>query len=106
MSPFERVLKEAHRRGLWQVLVVFAGGGWGVLGVIDTLIGYGYLPEWVFGGGLLALLVGLPVVSATAWIQGGRRVRPEATSKVPGVVKLGAEEKVKCAAAARVAPWA
>ena len=71
MSSFERVLKEAHRRGLWQVLVVFAGGGWGVLGVIDTLIGYGYMPAWVFSGGLLALLTGLPVVSATAWIQGG-----------------------------------
>jgi len=83
MSPFERVLKEAHRRGLWQVLVVYAGGGWGVLGVLDTLIGYGYVPEWVFGGGLLALLVGLPVVSATAWIQGGRRVRPPATSGDP-----------------------
>ena len=30
MSPFERVLKEAHRRGLWQVLVVFAGGAFGL----------------------------------------------------------------------------
>lgn len=83
MSPLERVLKEAHRRGLWQVVVVFAGGGWGVLGVIDTLIGYGYLPEWVFGGGLVALLAGFPVVAATAWVQGGRRVRPPATAGDP-----------------------
>jgi tetratricopeptide (TPR) repeat protein len=83
MSPFERLLKETHRRGLWKVLVVFAGGGWGVLGVLDTLIGYGYVPEWVFGGGLLVLLVGLPVVSATAWVQGGRSVRPAATAGDP-----------------------
>jgi tetratricopeptide (TPR) repeat protein len=83
MSPLEKVLKEAHRRGLWQVLVVFVGGGWGVLGALDMLIDYGYLPDWVFGGGLLALLAGLPVVSATAWIQGGRGVRPPATAGDP-----------------------
>lgn len=93
MNPFERLLKEVHARGLWAVLVVFAGGGWGVLGVIDTLIGYGYLPDWVFGAGLLLLLAGLPIVLATTWVQGGRRTRPTATSGDPqDEVRLAAAE--------------
>lgn len=80
LSPFRRFLKEAHRRGLWQVFGIFVGGGWGVLQVIDLFIERGFVPEWVFGGALLALLAGLPVVLTTAYVQGGRGVRPFATA--------------------------
>lgn len=66
------MLQEAHRRGLWQVFGIFIGGGWGFLQVLDLFIERGFVPEWVFGGALLALLAGLPVVLTTAYVQAGR----------------------------------
>ncbi len=53
---------------------IFIGGGWGFLQVLDLFIERGFVPEWVFGGALLALLAGLPVVLITAFVQGGRGV--------------------------------
>ena len=79
MSPFRQFLKEAHRRGLWQVFGIFIGAGWGLLQVLDLFIERGFAPEWVFSGALLALLAGLPVVLTTAYVQGGRGVRPFAS---------------------------
>lgn len=59
---------------------MFIGGGWGLLQVLDLFIERGFVPDWVFGGALLALLAGLPVVLTTAYVQGGRGVRPFATA--------------------------
>ncbi len=73
MSPIRKLLTEAHRRGLLRVLGIFVGGGWGVLQVLDLFIERGFVPEWVFEGALLALVLGLPVVLTTAFVQGGRR---------------------------------
>lgn len=42
--------------------------------MLDLFIERGFVPEWVFGGALLALLAGLPVVLTTAYVQGGRGV--------------------------------
>lgn len=72
MQTLRPILQEAHRRGLWQVLGIFLGGGWGLLQVLDLFIERGFLPDWVFSGALVALVLGMPVVLATAWVQGGR----------------------------------
>lgn len=67
----ERLLQEIHRRSLWQALALFMASGWAVLQVLDTLIDQGILPAWTFKAGLALLLLGLPVVLATAFVQGG-----------------------------------
>ncbi|MBT8487626.1 MAG: tetratricopeptide repeat protein [Gemmatimonadetes bacterium] len=72
MKTLRRMAHEAHDRGLWQVFGIFMGGGWGLLQVLDLFIERGFFPDWVFSGALLALVLGLPVVLATAWVQGGR----------------------------------
>jgi eukaryotic-like serine/threonine-protein kinase len=71
MKSVRRIIAEIHRRSLWQVLAIFAATGWGVLQVLDVLINHGILPAWVFKVGLVLLLIGLPVVMATAFVQEG-----------------------------------
>lgn len=66
-------VQEVGKRGLWQVLGLFVGGGWGLLQVLDLFIERGFVPEWVFTGALLALALGLPVVLTTAFVQGGKK---------------------------------
>jgi tetratricopeptide (TPR) repeat protein len=52
-----------------QVGAVYLGASWVVLQIIDTLQGLLSLPDWVGPVAVLLLLVGLVVVSATAWVQ-------------------------------------
>ena len=73
MSSLRRTLQEAHRRNLWHVVGIFVGGGWVVLQAIDLFIDRGFIPEWIFAGALVALVIGLPLVLTTAWVQGGTR---------------------------------
>ena len=40
--------------------------------MVDLFIERGFVPEWVFAGAFIALVLGLPVMIATAWVQGGR----------------------------------
>jgi eukaryotic-like serine/threonine-protein kinase len=67
----ERLTREIHRRSLWQVLAIFLASGWAVLQVLDTFIDQGLLPAWTFRAGVVLLLLGLPVVLATAFVQEG-----------------------------------
>jgi eukaryotic-like serine/threonine-protein kinase len=67
----ERLIHEIHRRSMWQVLAIFVASGWAVLQVIDALIGNGLVPAWVFTAGVVLLLLGLPIVLATAFVQEG-----------------------------------
>lgn len=64
------ILKETHRRAIWQVLAVYVGVSWAVLQVVDVLTQNMGLPTWVFPFALVLLLIGLPVMLATAIIQG------------------------------------
>jgi tetratricopeptide (TPR) repeat protein len=72
MNSLTRLVREVARRALFQTLGIFLGAGWGVLQVVDLFIERGFLPSWTFDGALLALVLGLPVVLATAWVQGGQ----------------------------------
>ena len=69
MHSLKRLVVEAHRRSLWQVLGVYVLSSWAVLGVTDTLTGVWGLPEWVPPFAFVLLLIGLPVVMATAFVQ-------------------------------------
>jgi tetratricopeptide (TPR) repeat protein len=66
----KNLLRETHRRSVWQVLAVYVGVSWAVLQVVDVLTQNMGLPSWVFPFALVLLLLGLPVMLATAIIQG------------------------------------
>jgi TolB-like protein len=67
----KRLIREIHRRSLWQVLGIYAVASWAVLQVVDTLGGALNLPEWFPSFALALLIVGLPIVLATAFVQEG-----------------------------------
>ncbi|MEJ2320133.1 MAG: tetratricopeptide repeat protein [Gemmatimonadales bacterium] len=65
------LIHEMHRRSLWQVLVIYLGASWLVLQAVDTLAGALSLPEWAPPLALFLLIVGFPIVLATAFVQEG-----------------------------------
>jgi len=66
MSYLKKLIHKIHRRSLWQVLVIYLGASWLVLQVVDTLAGALSLPDWAPPMALFALIVGFPIVLATA----------------------------------------
>jgi hypothetical protein len=78
MTRLKRLIVEIHRRSLWQVLGIYVVGGWIAFQVAQTLTEGLGLPNWFLALGLLIVL--LPVVVATAFVQEGVRgpQRPEA----------------------------
>lgn len=68
----KNILREVHARSLWQVLGLYLAVSWVVLQVVDVLADNVALPDWVFPISLVLLLLGLPVVLSTAFVQGGR----------------------------------
>ena len=59
-----------HGNSLWKVLGLYGAGSWIVLQVIDVLAQNSGLPSWVFNLALILLIIGLPVVGATAYLHG------------------------------------
>jgi len=70
----KQLIHEVHRRSLWQVLGIYLVGGWVVFEVVQTATEGLGLPEWFPAFAALLLLIGLPIVMATAFVQEG--VRP------------------------------
>ena len=57
-------------RSLWQILALYAAASWVVLQIVDVVKQNLGLPDWVFPFALLLLLIGLPIIVATAMVQG------------------------------------
>lgn len=81
MSRWKQLLREIHTRSLWQVLGIYLGASWVVLEVVATFIEQGIGPEWAFPGAIFLLLLGLPLVLATAIIQKGIGRRAASAAK-------------------------
>jgi TolB-like protein/Flp pilus assembly protein TadD len=75
---FEQLIREVHRRSLWQVLGIYLVGCWVVFEVVQTATEGLGLPEWFPAFAALLLLIGLPVVLATAFVQEGVGPGPDA----------------------------
>lgn len=71
MPDLRRLIREIHRRSLWQVLTVYVVSSWLILQFVDTLAGALNLPSWASPLALFLLIVGLPIVLATAFVQEG-----------------------------------
>jgi eukaryotic-like serine/threonine-protein kinase len=84
MERLKRLIIEAHRRSLWQVLGVYLVTSWVVIQVVNELTRAAGLPEWVPPFALVLLLIGLPIVVATAVVQeGGPGSEPSAPEPTP-----------------------
>ena len=71
MDFLRRIVREAHRRSLWQVLGIYLVGSWiGYQVVLNVMQGFG-LPDWVAPFSLVLFVIGLPIVIATAFVQEG-----------------------------------
>lgn len=74
----KKLIHEIHRRSLWQVLGIYLVGSWVALQVVDVLVDNFGLPDWFPAFALALLVIGLPVVLATAFVQEGRAHREPA----------------------------
>lgn len=66
-----KILAEIHRRSLWQVLGIYLAGSWVALQVAREVTESVGLPEWVPGAAIVLLVIGFPIVMATAFVQKG-----------------------------------
>ena len=71
MSGLKQLIQEVHRRSLWQVLGIYVAVSWVVFQVVQTLTEGLGLPDWVPPLAFVLLLIGLPIVMATAFVQEG-----------------------------------
>lgn len=71
MQQLKRLIHEIHRRSLWQVLAIYVGASWVVFEIVQTVTEGLGLPEWFPAFAALLLLIGLPIVLATAFVQEG-----------------------------------
>ena len=71
MSRLKELIGEIHRRSLWQVLAIYVVASWVVFEVVQTVTEGLGLPQWFPSFAALLLLIGLPIVLATAFVQEG-----------------------------------
>ena len=62
MSQTRRLIREIHRRSLWQVLGIYVGGAWVTLQGVEALVSGLGLPEWVPGFAPVVMIMGFPEV--------------------------------------------
>lgn len=67
--PLRRLIDAVHRRFVWQVAAAYAAAGWLVLEGVLALTRLAGLPDWVPGFAFALLLLGFPIVLATAVVQ-------------------------------------
>jgi TolB-like protein/tetratricopeptide (TPR) repeat protein len=91
LTRFRWLVQQARRRSIWRVLAVYAAGAWIVLQVVHTLAASLGLPEWFAPLAFVLLLVGLPVVVATAFIQDDGPTDGRAEGAPPGAASTTTE---------------
>jgi serine/threonine-protein kinase len=69
MSTFKRLIRDIHRRSVWQVLAVYVLGAAAGFQVIQSLTEGLGLPYWFPSFAVVLFIVLLPVVAATAFIR-------------------------------------
>lgn len=72
IHKLRQLIREVHRRSIWQVLGIYLAGSWAGFEVSRSLTETAGLPSWFPAFALALLVLGLPIVLATAFIQDGR----------------------------------
>lgn len=71
MQALKRLIHEIHRRSIWQVVAIYLAASWAVLEAVQGLTDATGLPNWLPPLAVALLLIGLPIVVATAFVQEG-----------------------------------
>ncbi len=103
MSSLKKLIREVHRRSLWQVLGIYIVGSWIALQVVDVLANNFGLPPWFPAFALALLVIGLPIVLATSFVQEGVGGKASASDLAAGDV--GGGEQADAAGTASVPSW-
>jgi len=74
-----------HKSTLWKALGLYAAGSWVVLQVVDVLAQNAGLPPWVFSLALILLIIGLPIVGVTAYLNGVGKRSPDSGAAAAAV---------------------
>jgi len=89
----KNLIQEIHRRSLWQVLGIYLVGSFVALQVVEQVAEAAGLPAWVRPLALILLVIGFPIVMATAFVQEGlstkRHESPEQSLAEVGEVAPG-----------------
>jgi TolB-like protein/Tfp pilus assembly protein PilF len=104
LTRFRWLVQQARRRSIWRVLAIYAAGAWVVLQVVHTLAASLGLPAWFPPLAFVLLLVGLPVVVATAFVQDEGPTDGRAEGAQPGAASTTAETVAARPADAAVRP--
>lgn len=103
-NPLKRFIREIHRRSLWQVLGIYVVSGWIVYEAVQSLTEGLGLPAWFPPLAFIFLVLGLPIVLATAFAQASGSHEPpsEASGLIVGV---GSGASVESSVPSRVFTW-
>lgn len=105
MRPIDRLIEGVRNRSLWQVAGLYAAGAWVALQVVDVLSDAFDLPGRFAAIALALIIVGFPVVLATAYLQHRRSGRPAAGGEAGSTETDPGEEAVKAPGARRYLTW-
>ena len=86
-TPQEMVTTVRNAR-LLRVLLVYVGASFAVIEAVDILIDSVGLPDWVLPGAIVLLLLGLPIIVATALVQAA----PDVAAVRPLAAEAATEE--------------
>jgi TolB-like protein/Flp pilus assembly protein TadD len=107
MPGLKQLVQEIHRRSLWQVVGIYLVGAWIALQIVDVLQQNFGLPEWFPAFALGLLVLGLPVVLATAFVQEGMgsRLREDDASNDQVGQAVGAGAAAEHSGSAGLLTW-
>ena len=71
MHALRKLAREIHRRSVWQVVTVYLATSWVGYQAVEVATERVGLPVWTPAMALVLLVLGFPVVTATAVLQGG-----------------------------------
>ncbi len=101
MAGLKQLIHEVHRRSLWQVLLIYIAAGWVVFEIVQTVTEGLGLPTWFPAFAALLLLIGLPIVLATAFVKEGE---PATTVSDPTLMPV-LEARTEAARRRRFLTW-
>ncbi|MBT8477900.1 MAG: hypothetical protein KJO06_03210, partial [Gemmatimonadetes bacterium] len=101
----KKLIREIHRRSLWQVLGIYLAASWVALEVTAQIADSLALPEWVAPFAVVLLVIGFPIVMATAFVTTTEAPAPEPQHVASSTETVTAAAPVSEPGARRLLTW-